>query len=333
MNTSILAISGISIKQDSFGRFCLNDLHKAAGGERRHEPTNWTALQQTKDLIAELLAEKSTTGIPVVKQNQSVDYDTGIPVSSFLPLEIVKGRGKVQGTFVVKELVYAYATWISAKFFLTVIRAYDAIVSKPAYALRELPTPKYLTTAMKKHINRRVAWLVKNQVGATFPALGKLIQDTFNVNKREFVPYEKYRELCALLGCEPDPKALEGELLQPAKLEYQPPAGMALVDVAELETLRRKKPFQIFKADNGLMQYTAEDSDNNKFAMIPMDKWEDLSQAGSFTNDEKLVQVKSGQVIKMEDFIEQIFQDPCHPYIIAKRDVMTSIRTLFNSLL
>lgn len=31
MNTISLAISGISIKQDSHGRFCLNDLHKAAG--------------------------------------------------------------------------------------------------------------------------------------------------------------------------------------------------------------------------------------------------------------------------------------------------------------
>jgi hypothetical protein len=223
MNTSILAIYGTTIKQDSHGRFCLNDLHKAAGGERRHELANWTALQQTKDLIAELLAEKSTTGIPVVEQNQ--------------PLNVVNGGNK-RGTYAVKELVYAYATWISAKFFLTVIRAYDAIVSKPAYALRDLPTPKYLTPAMMKHINRRVSWLVKNQVGATYPALGKLIQDTFNVNKREFVPYEKYADVCKLLDCEPDEKALQGELLEPLKVEYQPPKGMMLIAESELESLK-----------------------------------------------------------------------------------------------
>ncbi len=225
MSTMSLAISGTSIRQDSNGRFCLNDLHKAAGGERRHEPTNWTALQQTQELIAELLGEKSTTGIPVVEQNQPVNYDTGIPVSSFSPIETVKGRGKVQGTFVVKELVYAYATWISAKFFLSVIRAYDSLVSKPVpNALRELP-PQTLTPAMKKHINQRVNYLVKHQVGASYASLGKLIQDTFNVNKRELILASKYREVCALLDCEPEPKALQGELLEPAKItapEFNP---------------------------------------------------------------------------------------------------------------
>ena len=38
MNT--LTIDTITIRKDSEGRYCLNDLHKTAKNERRHEPLN-----------------------------------------------------------------------------------------------------------------------------------------------------------------------------------------------------------------------------------------------------------------------------------------------------
>lgn len=98
-------ISHVAIRQDDQGRYCLNDLHKASGNEIKHRPQYWLALQQTKELIEEI--EKD-----------------GIPSFS-------KTIGRHGSTYVVKELVYSYAMWISAKFHLQVIRAYDAQQTQP----------------------------------------------------------------------------------------------------------------------------------------------------------------------------------------------------------
>ena len=114
MSKNSLTIGTITIKQDEFGRFRLNDLHKASGNEARHQPSRWVAIQQTQELIQELTNE-TTTDIKGVKQNQ--------------PLIVVNG-GNNKGTYVCRELVLAYATWVSAKFHLHVIRAYDELVSK-----------------------------------------------------------------------------------------------------------------------------------------------------------------------------------------------------------
>lgn len=97
----VLAIDGMTIRTDEQGRFCLNDLHKASGAEGKNRPSIWLANQQTKDLIGEI--EKA--GIPAFDSKQQV------------------------GTFVVKELVYSYAMWISPAFNLKVIRTFDAVVT------------------------------------------------------------------------------------------------------------------------------------------------------------------------------------------------------------
>lgn len=99
-----ISVAGTSIRSDEAGRYSVNDLHAASGGEKRNSPSYWLANQQTKDLIAEL----ATTGNPVVTK-----------------------EGRKGGTFVAKELVYAYAMWISARFHLHVIRTFDHASSTP----------------------------------------------------------------------------------------------------------------------------------------------------------------------------------------------------------
>lgn len=109
---SALVIANTQIRQDAAGRFCLNDLHQASGGESRHQPAKWVTLKSTQELIAEV--EKGGFNSP--------------DSESYPPLESVAGRYG-GGTYAVKELVYAYAMWISAAFHLHVIRAYDALVT------------------------------------------------------------------------------------------------------------------------------------------------------------------------------------------------------------
>lgn len=89
MKEITLTFNGISTKliSDAEGLFNLNVLHKASGGMKRHSSNYWANNQQTIAFIQEI----QNTGNPVLK---------------------VK-RGKGGGTYVVEQLVYHYASWIS----------------------------------------------------------------------------------------------------------------------------------------------------------------------------------------------------------------------------
>lgn len=106
MNNLTLVISDTLIHQENNGHYSLNDFHVAAGGESKHQPSNFLRLENTKALIEEI--------------DRSSDLRNAI---------IVKQGGTNQGTYAVKEIVYAYAMWISPAFSLKVIRAFDALVT------------------------------------------------------------------------------------------------------------------------------------------------------------------------------------------------------------
>jgi phage antirepressor YoqD-like protein len=117
-----LVIADVAIRRDDRGRYCLNDLHRAAGGEKRHQPSDWLRLKYTADLIEHVKSE--IPGNPGIASIQGL------------------------GTFVSKELVYAYAMWISPAFHLQVIRAYDAMVaSRPQES--PFPIPPTYSAALR----------------------------------------------------------------------------------------------------------------------------------------------------------------------------------------
>ena len=95
------------------GLYSLNDLHRASGNNKKHKPTNFMRLENTKDLIAEI--------------DRCSHLSIEAKSSAY---EVIKGGDSQQGTFVCRELVYSYAMWISPRFQLMVIRAFDSIANQ-----------------------------------------------------------------------------------------------------------------------------------------------------------------------------------------------------------
>lgn len=180
--TKPIVIADVSINQDVEGRHSLNDLHKAAGGQRRHEPKNWLNNQQTQELI-------------------EVIVNTGMSVIS----PITSKRGCKGGTYVCKELVYAYATWVSAEFFLKVIRAYDALVSGDVEKAQQVvETTVDDRTPLRGIVNR-----IMGKYGMTYQAVYKLVHKEFGVKHiDELSPKQTSEAIEYLAG-----KVIEGDFI------------------------------------------------------------------------------------------------------------------------
>lgn len=132
------------------GLYSLNDLHKASGNKPSHKPSNFLRLDTTKDLTIEI--EQENNSFSDVR-SKAIAVKNGV------------------GTFVCKELVYAYAMWISAKFSLVVIRAFDGLVNKQQPAIPDLSTTETRTPLRQavsalvsaKHINYSEAFKMVHQ--------------------------------------------------------------------------------------------------------------------------------------------------------------------------
>ncbi|WP_194442385.1 KilA-N domain-containing protein [Pseudoalteromonas simplex] len=145
------------------GKYLLNDLHKAAGNNLKHRPQYFLAGQQIQELINEL--EKD--GIPAISKKQRI------------------------GTYACKELVYAYAMWISPQFHLKVIRAFDA---QQQMAISKAPDPldyqRILLTIENGQTTRTQALALDDMV-TSFDKLPNVIRESMAIQPYQLLEIAK----------------------------------------------------------------------------------------------------------------------------------------------
>ncbi len=180
------------------GFFNLNDLHKASGGNAKHKPAFFLRNEQTKSLIAEIEREKSN-------ENSRV-------ANSQLAIKVKRG-GKLQGTYGCKEIVYAYAMWISAKFSLLVIRTFDKLSNNVGVAQPKLASP-YIDDEQLQHIKTGVGKIVK-ETGKSFPTVYNTLFDFVKAPSVRQIRKERYELACSFLGINPDFKVKADNIALP----------------------------------------------------------------------------------------------------------------------
>ena len=115
-------------------------------------------------------------------------------------IQVVHGGSK-RGTYACKELVYAYATWISAKFFLQVIRTFDAVISGSLQAGKALPSGlTHEQQEQVKALHRMLVGAVPREHQAKLAiTLWSSIKSKFKVGYKD-VPPEQFLEVLSLMS-------------------------------------------------------------------------------------------------------------------------------------
>jgi hypothetical protein len=186
--TNLFILSNKIRLQD--GLYSLNDLHRAAGSEKKHQPNYFLSIEQTQNLITEI--EQSNT-MYIGEVSQSRDYgfknlDSNKECSK--PLRTKRG-GRNSGTWVCKELVYAYAMWISPQFHLQVIRAFDA---QQQMAIAKAPAPldyqRILLTIENGQTTRTQALALDDMV-TSFDKLPNVIRESMAIQPYQLLEIAK----------------------------------------------------------------------------------------------------------------------------------------------
>ena len=171
MNTQ-LSVLNVRIRSLD-GLYSLNDLHKVAGSERKHEPNLFFRLDQTQELIKEIQSENSDTQICV----------------SYKSLR----TGQNKGTWACEELVLAYATWISPKFHLIVLRAFLNLHKNQTALL-----PSTITPEQQQAIQSAVQQ-AHHRTGLHWQEIYRQLKAMFHIAKYDQLPQDQFGNAMAFV--------------------------------------------------------------------------------------------------------------------------------------
>ncbi len=160
-----LIIAGVEVIRDEAGRYNLNALHRASGGNPIHAPSQWLRLKGTKKLIDQLESETM----------QKCTFT-------------IEGVGG--GTFAHELLIISYAGWISPAFQLRVNQAFLDMNKKD----QDLSLPANYIEALEALVkSEKEKMQVEKQLEEAKPAIEFVDKYVDSSNLQSF------RQVCKLL--------------------------------------------------------------------------------------------------------------------------------------
>jgi hypothetical protein len=197
--------------------YSLNDLHKTAGEAKKHQPNRFLRLDQTKELITEI--ERSTDVQIETPKNRSMCLDSSGYPDMGTAIKTQRG-GAYSGTYACKEIVYAYAMWISPKFNLQVIRSFDQQMQNELVSqTNKLPElPETITPAQQCHLKDRIGELVRSLTGNSWQLQYTKLNRFMGVGQFTQILEVDYAKACRFLNCAPKSE-LNSALLSVDKFE------------------------------------------------------------------------------------------------------------------
>lgn len=190
-NSKALTVAGTSVRQMN-GLYSLNDLHKASGAEAKHQPGYFMRRDETQALIAEICSADSQ--IKALEYSEESRSSTNSAKSQ--SYQTKEGRGG--GTYACKELVIAYAAWISAAFHLKVIRVF-LVVATPFAAHPGQTLSEEQTATLRNLLTDGVKKLPKEKQGGAMVKGWSKLKAHFKTDYRH-IPVAEFHEAVNILA-------------------------------------------------------------------------------------------------------------------------------------